>query len=56
MHDAQRAVEAFHRAKQVTVGKDPAIRDAGLRAALIWEEAAETVTAIEEGNLLDAID
>jgi predicted HAD superfamily Cof-like phosphohydrolase len=56
MHKAQRAVAQFHRVLGVTVGTTPGIRDAGLRAALIREEAAEAVAAIESGNLVEAID
>jgi predicted HAD superfamily Cof-like phosphohydrolase len=56
MHEPQKSVEAFHRAKGVTIGDRPAIRDAALRAALIREEAAEAVTAIEDGDLVAAID
>lgn len=42
----QALVEEFHRAIDATVGTTPAIRDPDLRAALILEEAIETVTAI----------
>lgn len=56
MHEAQKAVEAFHRAKGVAIGDEPGIRDAALRVALIREEAAETAAAIENGDLVAAID
>ena len=46
MHKAQEQVEEFHRAMNQTIGTDPDIRDAKLRASLILEEALETVTAI----------
>lgn len=46
MHKAQEQVEAFHRAIEQTVGVSPAIRDAELRASLVFEEAFETVAAI----------
>lgn len=55
-HSVQRDVEEFHRAVNVPVGRTPAIRRPALRAALIREEAQETVEAIERGDLVDAID
>ncbi len=56
-HPAQRDVEDFHRALNIPIGEIPAITGRrGLRADLIREEAAETVEAIERGDLLAAID
>lgn len=46
MEEMQRKLVEFHRAMDQTVGERPAIRDAALRAALIAEEARETVAAI----------
>lgn len=56
MHEAQRTVARFHRALGLTSGATPRIRDADLRVALIREEAAEAVAAIESGDLVEAID
>lgn len=57
MHDAQLDVVEFHR---VVVGIPdspvPQIRRPELRAALIEEEATETVEAIRRGDLIEAID
>lgn len=56
MHDVQRDVEDFHRTLDIPVGDTPAIRRPELRAALIAEEAGETVAAIRAGDLVEAID
>ena len=56
MHGVQRDVESFHRALDVPVGGRPALRRPELRAELIREEAAETIQAIRDGDLVDAID
>lgn len=56
-HAVQRDVADFHR---VVVGipdpATPAVRRPELRAALIEEEARETVEAIRAGDLVEAID
>lgn len=52
----QADVQAFHEALDIPVGETPAIRRPELRAELIREEAAETVAAIERGDLVEAID
>ena len=52
----QEMVADWHRKFGVVIGETPAIRRPGLRCALIVEEAAETVAAIESGNLVEAID
>lgn len=56
VHPVQRDVEDFHRALNIPVADTPAIRRPELRAELIREEAAETVEAIERGDLVEAID
>jgi predicted HAD superfamily Cof-like phosphohydrolase len=56
MHKAQEQVTAFHAALDVTIGEQPAIRDADLRASLIAEEATETIDAIRAGDIVAAID
>lgn len=53
---AQRDVMEFHLAMGAGVGESPAICNAELRAALIYEEAGETCSAIEAGDLVGAID
>lgn len=55
-HSLQRDVEEFHRALDIPVASTPAIRRPELRAELIREEAAETVEAIERGDLVGAVD
>lgn len=55
-HKVQQDVEGFHRALDIPVADTPAIRRPELRAALIREEAQETVEAIERGDLVEAID
>lgn len=55
-HSVQQDVEAFHRALDIPVHVTPAIRRPELRAALIEEEARETVDAIRAGDLVEAID
>lgn len=55
-HSVQRDVEEFHRALGIPVGDTPALRRPKLRAELIREEAAETVAAIEQGDLVGALD
>lgn len=52
----QMMVQEWHEKFGVNVGATPAIRRALLRAELIREEAAETVAAIERGDLVEAID
>lgn len=56
MHEVQRDVQDFHRVLDIPIATSPAIRRPELRAALIREEAAETVAAIEQGDLVEAID
>lgn len=56
MHFAQLQVQQFHRAMDMPVESTPAIRRPSLRAELIREEAKETVSAIEAGDLVEAID
>jgi predicted HAD superfamily Cof-like phosphohydrolase len=41
---------------KLTIGTEPAVRDAGLRANLIEEEVGETCKAIREGDLVETID
>jgi predicted HAD superfamily Cof-like phosphohydrolase len=56
-HSVQVDVEDFHRVVCGIVDETtPAIRRPELRAALIEEEAAETVAAIRAGDLIEAID
>ena len=55
-HIVQRDVEAFHLALDIPVYSSPAIRRPELRAALIEEEARETIEAILAGDLVEAID
>lgn len=55
-HVLQNDVEDFHRALDIPCGDTPAIRRPELRAALIEEEARETVDAIRAGDLVEAID
>lgn len=52
----QTQVKDFHRLFDIEIGTYPAIRSPKLRAELIREEAEETIKAINEGKLLDAID
>jgi stage V sporulation protein SpoVS len=54
--DVASDVRAFHEALDIPVGSSPALRRGELRAALIEEEASETVTAIRAGDLVQAID
>jgi predicted HAD superfamily Cof-like phosphohydrolase len=54
--NVQADVRAFHEALDIPVGDSPALRRPELRAELIREEAAETVTAIEAGDFIGAID
>lgn len=53
---AQLMVQQFHAYLGFTVGWTPAIRDGELRVRLLEEECAETVEAIEAGDLVKAID
>lgn len=55
-HSVQRDVEAFHYALGIPVHATPGIRRPELRAELIREEAQETVSAIDSGDLVEAID
>jgi predicted HAD superfamily Cof-like phosphohydrolase len=52
----QASVREWHEKFGVVVGDSVAIRRPSLRAELIREEAAETVDAIERGDLVEAID
>lgn len=54
--DMQASVRAWHRKFGVGIGDSPAIRRPELRAALIEEEARETVEAIRSGDMAEAID
>lgn len=56
MNDWQRMVRDFNVKFGATVGDSPAIRDPELRAALIEEEAKETIDAIKAGDLVGAVD
>lgn len=56
MHKPQADVEAFHRALEIPVGDSPAIRRPDLRVELLREETAETIEAIEAGDLIETID
>ena len=49
-------VREFHEALDIPVATTPKVRRAELRAALIEEEARETVEAIRAENLVEAID
>jgi predicted HAD superfamily Cof-like phosphohydrolase len=55
-HEVQRDVEAFHAALDIPTHDTPGIRRPELRAALIREEADETVAAILAGDLIEALD
>lgn len=54
--NVKRDVEEFHRALNIPIADTPGIRRGELRAELIREEAKETVRAIEDGDLIQAID
>lgn len=56
MEKLQKSLVQFHRAMNQPVGKTPEIRDAELRCQLIQEEVAETLQAIQENDLVEAID
>lgn len=56
MNPMQKQVEEFHAATNCEIGKSPGIRFPQLRANLIHEEAIETVNAIKNGDLVEAID
>jgi predicted HAD superfamily Cof-like phosphohydrolase len=56
MNEWQKLVSQFHIATNSTVGEFPAIRDRELRTKLIMEEAQETVDAINNRDLIKAID
>jgi predicted HAD superfamily Cof-like phosphohydrolase len=49
-------VHEFHEKMGCTIGNSMAIRDVELRCSLIQEECNETLKAIREGNLKEAID
>jgi len=49
-------VRDFHHEFGVHVGKSPGLCDHELRAKLIWEEATETLDAIRDGDLVEAVD
>jgi Phosphoribosyl-ATP pyrophosphohydrolase len=55
-HDAQADTFRLHEHHGILIGETPAIRRADFRAALIREEAKETVDAIRDFDLLGAID
>lgn len=55
-HSAQQDVADFHLALEIPIGKIPAIRRPELRAELLREECEETINAILDGNLVEAID
>lgn len=56
MHRAQWDVMDFHRALDIPVGETPLIRRPELRVKLIREESKELCQAIEDGDLIEAID
>lgn len=58
MHKAQSDVQKFHEACSMPIGslEDPMMRRRKLRAKLIREESGETVKAIKERDLIEAID
>lgn len=49
-------VEDFHLRYRHTIGTTPKIRDADLRVLLLQEECEETIKAIREGDLVEAVD
>jgi predicted HAD superfamily Cof-like phosphohydrolase len=49
-------VQEFHAAMGQTIGETPAIRDELLRWSLIQEEAAETISALAAGDLVEVAD
>ncbi|MBZ5499542.1 MAG: hypothetical protein LAP85_24345 [Acidobacteriia bacterium] len=56
MSKVQEQVREFHEKFGVPIGDTPAIREGGLRASLIAEEAMETIEAIRRGDLVEAVD
>lgn len=56
MHKPQEDVLEFHRALNIPIGRVVDLSRPDLRAELIREEARETVTAIKQGDLVEAID
>lgn len=56
VNEWQTMVRDFNVKFGATVGNTPAIRDPELRAALIEEEAQETIDAIKAGDLVGAVD
>lgn len=56
MNQYQGMVRQFHFATGSTIGHTPEIRDAELRAALIFEEAKETIEALRSGDEVEVID
>lgn len=59
MHKVQRDVKAMHEKFGVPVGdvhERPTVRRGDFRAALIEEEAQETIAALRKGDLVEAID
>lgn len=52
----QEQLREFHEKFGVPIGDTPAIREGGLRASLIAEEAMETIEAIRRGDLVEAVD
>ena len=56
MSDWQALVRDFHHQFGVHVGNVPELRDHELRSKLIREEATETLDAIQDGDLVEAVD
>lgn len=52
----QRQVTDFHRLLEIPIGYRPKIRRGDLRTRLIYEEADEFASAVEAGDLPEAID
>jgi predicted HAD superfamily Cof-like phosphohydrolase len=56
LEDAQQCVWEFHARFGHTVGDTPEMRDAEFRGDLIFEEAGETIRAIDHDDLAAAVD
>jgi len=56
MNEQMRMLRAFHEKFGHVIGDNPGFRGSDLRANLIEEEARETVTAIRNGDMVEAID
>jgi predicted HAD superfamily Cof-like phosphohydrolase len=52
----QAMVHQFQDKMGLTIGDEPAIRDAELRKRLVLEEAQEFVDAVDAGDLVEAVD